>query len=247
MHARRRADETRRWCVSATAAMLVHSAVVFALPDASPRNSRASAAPTWMSLIVGGDGSAGSTASPHLAYADSKADASPRRDTRTRTRRARDVRVSAPSKSEPAPTATRPEHAMEDGVDALASAADAAPFGARAASNSLATMTGLAPASGGLGSSGNLRGPGLLPVASPCRGFFPIGAKADHGQVQIHVHVDASGRARFHQLLAEEPRGQGFGSAAAACASALRFAPALNGEGIAIAGSAKLELRFDRS
>jgi hypothetical protein len=48
-------------------------------------------------------------------------------------------------------------------------------------------------------------------------------------------------------VLTELPGGQDFGSAARACAAALRFAPALDGLGIAVPGDARLELSFHRS
>ncbi|MET0340992.1 MAG: hypothetical protein ABW252_08315 [Polyangiales bacterium] len=65
--------------------------------------------------------------------------------------------------------------------------------------------------------------------------------------MRIDVEVDALGHARLSRLLHESPRGQGFDGAARACAAALRFAPAVDAHGVAVAGQAKLELRFDRS
>jgi hypothetical protein len=97
------------------------------------------------------------------------------------------------------------------------------------------------------GSGAAVRGPGLLTLPSPCRGFFPAAAQVDRGAVQISVHVDETGRARLHRLLMEMPRDQGFAAAAHACTKALRFAPAINSQGIAVAGEAKLELTFHRS
>jgi hypothetical protein len=44
----------------------------------------------------------------------------------------------------------------------------------------------------------------------------------------------------------EQPSEQGFGAAARACASVLRFKPAVDARGVNIAGEAKLELRFHR-
>lgn len=94
---------------------------------------------------------------------------------------------------------------------------------------------------------GSARKPCLLAVPNPCRGYFPANAPTDHAKVRVAVHVDATGHARAKQLLVESPEGQGFGRAARACAAALRFAPALDSHGVAVAGEAKLELRFDRS
>jgi len=92
-----------------------------------------------------------------------------------------------------------------------------------------------------------MRGPGLLATSSPCRGYFPARATADHGTVRIQVRVDASGHAQQSYLLLESPLAQGFGAAARACAAALRFSPAIDARGIAITGETKLELLFDRS
>ncbi|HEY6880352.1 MAG TPA: hypothetical protein VI299_20150 [Polyangiales bacterium] len=104
---------------------------------------------------------------------------------------------------------------------------------------------GAAVASGGRGAI--VTRPALLPTRDPCSGYFPAGAQVAHGRVQIQVHVDASGRARASEVMMEAPLGQEFGRAARACAAALRFAPARDVSGVAVAAEAKLELHFHRT
>jgi TonB family protein len=65
--------------------------------------------------------------------------------------------------------------------------------------------------------------------------------------VRIHVQVDATGRAQLSRVLIEAPTSQGFGAAAAACATRLRFLPAIDGGGAAVPSEARLELLFERS
>jgi len=91
------------------------------------------------------------------------------------------------------------------------------------------------------------RAPGLLAARNPCTGYFPATASANHGAVQLSVHVDAEGHTRAARILNELPAGQEFGRAARACAAALRFVPASDELGAPIEGDAKLELRFSRS
>ena len=92
-----------------------------------------------------------------------------------------------------------------------------------------------------------VRRPALLTVAAPCRGYFPARAAAKQGVVRISVRVDANGHSELSRVLIESPSSQGFGTAALACAAALRFSPAVDGEGAAVPGEAKLELLFERS
>jgi TonB family protein len=103
------------------------------------------------------------------------------------------------------------------------------------------------PGTNGLGASGGAaHGPGLLAFDSPCAGYFPARANADHGEVQLSIDVDARGQTRASTVLIEQPRNQGFGIAARACARQLHFAPAITDSGAAVPGHAKLKLRFDR-
>jgi hypothetical protein len=91
-----------------------------------------------------------------------------------------------------------------------------------------------------------LYGPGLLSRGDPCLGYFPTSAEVASGVVRVLVAVDEGGHARAKDVLLELPVGEGFGDAARACASRLRFSPARDGRGVAVPGQAKLELRFQR-
>jgi outer membrane biosynthesis protein TonB len=100
---------------------------------------------------------------------------------------------------------------------------------------------------GAVGPAGVLgRGPALLALGNPCTGYFPEDAHADHGEVQLDVTVDASGHTHASAVLAEQPLGQGFASAARDCARRLEFAPAVSEHGAPMAGHARLKLRFKR-
>jgi hypothetical protein len=110
-----------------------------------------------------------------------------------------------------------------------------------------AGLAGLGTGSGGTGFGVPATRPALLASRNPCIGYFPAGAQVDHGSVQIQVRVDETGHARASEIVVEAPLGQDFGRAARACASALRFAPARDALGAAIAADAKLELHFHRS
>jgi TonB family protein len=92
-----------------------------------------------------------------------------------------------------------------------------------------------------------MRGPQLLATRDPCAGYFPGTAAANRGDVQLAIDVDAQGHARAREIMLESPRGQGFEKAAKACASQLRFAPALDTQGHPVSGRARIALRFHRS
>jgi hypothetical protein len=110
-----------------------------------------------------------------------------------------------------------------------------------------ASSSGHVPGPGTLAAASNrTRGPALLAHGSPCAGYFPAQAQTAQGEVQIAVEVDPQGRARASAVLVEQPYGQGFGSAARACAARLKFAPAVDAAGSVVAGQAKLKLRFLR-
>ncbi len=104
---------------------------------------------------------------------------------------------------------------------------------------------GLAAPGASAGSS-LAHGPILRAVAGGCAGFFPARARIGQGVVEIDVSVDAAGHASVSRVLDEHPRGQGFGLAARGCVQRLHFAPAADPSGTAVAGHAKLRLRFDR-
>ena len=101
--------------------------------------------------------------------------------------------------------------------------------------------------SGGQGAGALLRGPRLLATHDPCAGFFPGTAQAKRGQVQLSIDVDAEGHPHPMQTLLELPLGQGFESAAKACATHLHFAPALDAQGHPVSARARIALRFERS
>ena len=65
--------------------------------------------------------------------------------------------------------------------------------------------------------------------------------------VQVEVDVGPSGRTATTRVVAEQPRGEGFGGAARACAAQLRFSPAQTSQGTLVEGHARLLLSFDRS
>lgn len=105
---------------------------------------------------------------------------------------------------------------------------------------------GAASSGQGSGRAGNAHGPGLLAYGNPCAGFFPSDARADHGEVQLSVDVDTEGHPRASTVVIERPRGEGFGSAARACAQRLHFVPAVDQAGAPMRSHTKLRLRFDR-
>lgn len=85
-----------------------------------------------------------------------------------------------------------------------------------------------------------------LPGSDPCRGFFPVTAQDDAGDVAVIVAVAKSGRVSNTQLLSENPRGQGFGAAARTCLASQRFIPALDRDGNQAATRIRVNLRFSR-
>jgi outer membrane biosynthesis protein TonB len=89
--------------------------------------------------------------------------------------------------------------------------------------------------------------PGLMAFGDPCRGYYPSAADVDHGEVRVVVRVGSDGSTRGSEVVAEVPARQGFGPAARACVSRLRFRPARDAWGGAIPGRAVLALSFDRS
>jgi TonB family protein len=103
------------------------------------------------------------------------------------------------------------------------------------------------PGSGAAPSNRPALAPGLMAFGDPCRGFYPSVADVDHGEVRVVVRVDRDGSTRGSEVVAEAPAHQGFGPAARACVSRLRFRPARDSEGGAIPGQAVLALSFDRS
>lgn len=112
------------------------------------------------------------------------------------------------------------------------------------------SATGAGPASsagGGSASDAPASSPRLLSAGNPCAGYFPAGANAAHGRVQVEVEVGPNGRIESTRVMAEQPLGEGFGGAARACADRLLFRPAHTVQGTPTEGLARLLLRFDRT
>lgn len=149
----------------------------------------------------------------------------------------------SPSGSEAQPRAdlASPEHVAGLGAQAANEGRGAA------SADAGANGTGGTAAANGQGAGALLRAPRLLATRDPCAGFFPGTAEASRGQVQLSVDVDAQGRPHPTQTLLELPRGQGFESAAKACAAHLHFAPALDAQGHPVSARARIALRFERS
>ncbi|HLV20077.1 MAG TPA: energy transducer TonB [Polyangiaceae bacterium] len=89
-------------------------------------------------------------------------------------------------------------------------------------------------------------GPRLLKRRDPCAGLFPWQAEADEGTVTMRLAVTPRGVAHHPEVLAESPRGHGFGRAAASCLSRMRFEPATDRSGKPVASSSVVRLRFAR-
>lgn len=108
--------------------------------------------------------------------------------------------------------------------------------------------SGRAPAAeahsaGGSGSGSAAR---LLGSNSPCADLFPYAARSDRGTVKLALDVALSGQPLGSHVVDESPRGQGFALAAHHCIRRLRFSPALDGGGHAVASRSVLQLRFER-
>lgn len=234
------ANEAKRTFLSGVAALSIHCVAVFGFADARPEATHANsdASQVWMTLASEPARTQGAGSLEGAAAA--VVDRAPR------TRRVRSKRAQTAT-----PAVSREHDATTPASQGSGAANEVAQHEGEAAGESVGALGAGARGAGhgGAGGSGGalLRGPALLALRNPCRGFFPASATVGHGEVRIDVEVDAQGHARLSRLLQEIPRGQGFGSAAQACAAALRFAPAIDQQGLATAGQAKLELRFDRS
>lgn len=64
--------------------------------------------------------------------------------------------------------------------------------------------------------------------------------------VAIALDVATNGQPRESHIVDEAPRGQGFALAAHYCVRRLRFAPAMDAEGHAVASRSVVRLRFAR-
>jgi hypothetical protein len=85
-----------------------------------------------------------------------------------------------------------------------------------------------------------LRDPGA------CKGFFPSTAEDDVASVSLMIVVQPTGKVSSASVVAETPRGQGFGGAARVCLLANAFTPPLDKAGRAVATSTKVTVRFSR-
>lgn len=90
-----------------------------------------------------------------------------------------------------------------------------------------------------------VRGPVLL-GRDGCRRYFPHDAQSEEGTVTIAVDVSPTGEAAGTRIVQESPVRNGFGQAAARCATSLHFAPAIGESGVPVQAVATLELHFAR-
>jgi hypothetical protein len=251
------------------AALLLHGALACALPAAS-EPSRGSTPPlVWLEAGLGQGSAQRSSASDEAGPLAARSSAPAAPATRSRTRVRAPLRAHArsaagaqgglieepPSEGRALPQAGPAEACAAQALHTLRAASDGpdvspqggAPSDASAGSVAAGRAhagsqgTGAGPATGRVG-----HGPGLVTLGSPCASYFPADAHDDQGEVQIDVSVDAAGHTHASTVLAEQPRGQGFGNAAQACVRQLRFAPARAESGAPVAGHATLKLRFRR-
>jgi hypothetical protein len=243
-------------CAFGMASLGVHGALALAWPEL-PLEERADAETAQLVWLTQ-DGSGGDLAGG-LGERVSPPPASPAEPARAPRRRERAARA------EPVPAEVVRDEAREaaststDGQGAPAELAASSALvgeasdgaGTGNAGGAMGAEAGVAgtkgAASDGTGAGGAAaHGPGLIARGSPCFRFFPAQARVLAGEVQIEVNVDAAGHSHASRILVESPRGQGFASAASACARQLTFAPAADAAGLPVAGRAKLLLKFRR-
>ena len=85
-----------------------------------------------------------------------------------------------------------------------------------------------------------------LSEANACKGFFPAAADDDEAVVSLEVSVRASGEVAAVTVVAETPRGQGFGAAARSCLLTRRFMPALDANGQPTPAATPIRVHFAR-
>lgn len=85
-----------------------------------------------------------------------------------------------------------------------------------------------------------------MPSQNICKNYFPADADDDSGLVQVLVNVDAAGKVSTATVLAEDPKGQGFGRQARACLLSSKLNPALDVEGKPISKSMTINVHFTR-
>jgi hypothetical protein len=118
------------------------------------------------------------------------------------------------------------------GVKAAASATAGAP-------RSASTAETITPAA-------NLSRLPKLTEADACKGFFPSEASDDAATVTLVVVVKTTGAVSSASIVAESPKGEGFGNAARACLLSKHFAPGLDQSGAATLAAATLNVHFSR-
>ena len=234
--------------------MLVHVALVLGFPVAHASEAAEPSAEAGLSWLEF-DGDGGFTALGREAPGapdSSAAAASPRLRPRAESPRA--LRRATPA-AEVAGEALEPA-AMDNAThgaatsEALATAGVVGEATGGSSAGSTPSATGAGPASiagGGSASDAPASSPRLLSAGNPCAGYFPAGANAAHGRVQVEVEVGPNGRIESTRVMAEQPLGEGFGGAARACADRLLFRPAHSVQGTPTEGLARLLLRFDRT
>lgn len=240
--------------LSGLAALIVHVGAVLALPTAPSAPVQPRSSELWLSTVVSPEPSREAPALARVSSSSAGVPA-PLRGVRAEPTRASRARARARARAAAQAVATEP--APGQAADLRVHAAPkpeplpgdtGAPLFGGASEGALAAGLGVRSSTGGAHTpTAGGRGPGLLSVHNPCGGYFPASATVDHARVQVHVRVDQAGRPSVTRVLTELPGGQTFGSAARACAAALRFAPAVDGLGLPVPGDAKLELSFHRS
>ncbi|MBI2395584.1 MAG: hypothetical protein HYV09_38820 [Deltaproteobacteria bacterium] len=85
-----------------------------------------------------------------------------------------------------------------------------------------------------------------LDVPDACKGYFPASAEDDHALVTLRVIVRATGAVEGATVIAETPKGQGFGAAARTCLLARTFTAGLDEAGRPATAQTTVNVRFNR-
>lgn len=234
--------------------MLVHVAVVLGFPPA-PTSEPAVASEETGLVWLERDASEGVTTGDRLTRGE-PASASPAEVSRSSARGVAlasmaTARLAAPT-SEASSEANATSVIATAGTQSLRASPTGLGASGAAEGDGAADGAGMTAATAGSGRGGDTagapaRGPRLVSAANPCAGYFPAGAHAAHGRVQVEVEVGANGRIASTRVMAEQPLGEGFAGAARACADRLLFTPAHTSQGTPVEGHARLLLSFDRS
>jgi len=84
------------------------------------------------------------------------------------------------------------------------------------------------------------------PGGDPCKNTYPSEADDDTATVQLLVTTKPDGHVEKVSVVAENPKGQGFGRAARTCVLNLKFGPALDKEGKGVAFTFPFNIRYVR-